>query len=75
MKINIVVLFLMLFSGCAANIKDVDISQAEPDCARQCTAIYSSCVSGGNTIGVPYALQSACKESFKKCIQTCPNKK
>jgi hypothetical protein len=66
-------LFFVL-PGCTASIKDVDISQADPDCARECTKAYSSCVSV-TAIGVPYTLRSACKESFEKCIQTCPAKK
>ena len=75
MKSLIVVSLLVALSGCTASIKDIDISKAEPNCARRCTTTYSACVSGGNTIGVPYALQSACKESFAKCIQTCPDRK
>jgi len=66
-------LFIVL-PGCTASIKDVDISQADPDCARECTKAYSSCVSV-TAIGVPYTLRTACKESFEKCIQTCPVKK
>jgi uncharacterized protein YgiB involved in biofilm formation len=65
-------LFLALL-GCTASIKNVDISQAEPNCARQCTTAYSSCVSQ-TAIGVPYSLMSACKDSFEKCIETCPSK-
>ena len=69
-----VIYLLSLFSGCTASIKDVDISNADQECARQCTANYSSCVSV-TSIGVPYTLRSACKESFEKCIQTCPGRK
>jgi hypothetical protein len=74
MKYLIIASLFLALSGCTASIKDVDISQAEPDCARQCTTVYSSCVSV-TAIGVPYTLRSACKESFEKCIQTCPSKK
>ncbi len=74
MKYLIIALLLLAFSGCTASIKDVDVSQAEPDCARECTTTYSLCVSR-TAIGVPYSLLSACKESFEKCIQTCPSKK
>jgi hypothetical protein len=74
MKTLLVVAMFLVLAGCTASIKNVDISQADPDCARQCTIAYSSCVSGTD-VGVPYAKQSACKESFEKCIQTCPIKK
>jgi hypothetical protein len=74
MKYLIISLSFLSLLGCTASIKDVDISKAETNCARQCTTTYSSCVSV-TAIGVPYSLQSACKESFEKCIQTCPNKK
>ena len=69
-----VIAALLVLSGCTASIKDIDISNADPDCARQCTITYSSCVSVP-AIGVPYTLRSACKESYEKCIQTCPIKK
>lgn len=62
-----------IFVSCTASIKDIDISQKDPDCARQCTINYSSCVSVP-AIGVPHTLRAACKESFEKCIQTCPGK-
>jgi hypothetical protein len=63
----------MSLSGCTASIKDVDISQTDQDCARECTKAYSSCVSV-TAIGVPYTLRAACKESFEQCIKTCPPK-
>jgi hypothetical protein len=74
MKCFVIASFFLVLPGCTASIKNIDISQADPDCARQCTVTYSSCVSV-TAIGVPYTLRSACKESFEKCIQTCPNKK
>jgi hypothetical protein len=75
MKCFVIASLFLVLPGCTASIKDVDISQADPDCVRQCTETYSSCVSV-TAIGVPYTLRSACKEAFEKCIQTCPpNKK
>jgi hypothetical protein len=74
MKCFVIASLFWVLLGCTASIKDIDIRQADPDCARQCTMAYSSCVSV-TSIGVPYTLRSACKESFEKCIQTCPNKK
>jgi len=74
MKFFVIASLFLVLSGCTASIKDIDISQTDPDCARQCTMAYSSCVSV-TAIGVPYTLRSACKESFEKCVQTCPIKK
>jgi len=74
MKYLIIASLFLALSGCTASIKDDDISQAEPDCERQCTTAYSSCLSRP-AVGVPYQLGGPCKESLEKCIQTCPSKK
>jgi hypothetical protein len=63
-----------LLAGCAYSIKDIDVSKAEPTCARQCTASYSSCVSAGNQIGSKWETLRACREAYAACIQTCPAK-
>jgi len=60
--------------GCAYSIKDIDVSKIEPNCARQCTTIYSSCVSGGNQVGFKTETLRACKEGYEACINTCPAK-
>ena len=38
-------------SGCAYSIKDIDVSDLEPSCVRECSTSYSSCVSQGNQVG------------------------
>lgn len=63
-----------LVAGCAYSIKDVDVSKAEPSCARQCSGTYSACVSGGNQVGFKTETLRACKEAFEVCIKTCPMK-
>lgn len=65
---------LTLLAGCAYSIKDVDVSKVEPTCARECTATYSSCVSGGNQVGFKAEKLRACKEGYEACIKTCPAK-
>jgi hypothetical protein len=63
-----------LLAGCAYSISDIDISNSEPGCVRQCSTAYSSCVSGGNTIGFKTETLRACQESYKVCVKTCPVK-
>jgi hypothetical protein len=67
-------LALSTITGCAYSIKDIDVTKADPTCARQCTATYSSCVSGGNQVGFKTETLRACREAFAACVQTCPVK-
>lgn len=60
--------------GCASSIKDIDISAAEPACVRQCSMAYSSCSSGGPSVGFKTETLRACKESYEVCVATCPRK-
>lgn len=48
MKLLLLTIALTLLAGCAYSIKDIDVSKVESTCARECTATYSSCVSGGS---------------------------
>jgi hypothetical protein len=63
---------LMSGAGCAYSIKDVDISRVQPDCARQCTVTYSSCIQTGPIIGSKMETLRACHDAYAVCIQTCP---
>jgi len=63
-----------IFFGCAYSISDIDVSKTEPNCVRQCTETYSSCVSGGNQVGFKTETLRACKEAYSVCIKTCPPK-
>ena len=65
---------LALLSGCAYSIKDIDVSNSEPERVRQCTASYSSCVSQGNQIGFKTETLRACQEAYSICVNTCPAK-
>ena len=67
-------LVLILLTGCAYSIADIDISKTEPKCARECSITYSSCVSGGNQVGFKTETLRACREAYVVCIQTCPTK-
>jgi hypothetical protein len=42
---------VLLQVGCAATTADIDVSNKEPVCARQCTTSFSQCI--GNAIGMP----------------------
>jgi hypothetical protein len=66
--------FTVLLSGCAYSINDIDVTKTDPICTRQCTATYSSCVSGGNQVGFKTETLRACREAFAACVQTCPAK-
>jgi len=65
---------VLLSSGCAYSIKEVDVSKAEPSCVKECSVSYSSCVSQGNQIGFKTETLRACKEAFEICVATCPLK-
>lgn len=70
-----VVLFMSVsFTGCAYSISDIDVSNSEPSCVRECTQTYSSCVSAGNQIGFKTETLRACRESYSVCVRTCPPK-
>lgn len=70
-------LLLIGLSGCAsgADIADVDLSNREPGCARQCLATYSECAGNASmargTVNTGSIL-SACKASLRACGTTCP---
>jgi hypothetical protein len=61
-------------SGCAYSISEIDVSNVDPVCARECTKTYSECVSGGNQVGFKTETLRACKEAYEACIETCPAK-
>ena len=77
MKKLIFLLVMAIFvSGCVtrANIKDIDVSKVESNCARECTKSYSQCISRGSFNVYSSTLFEACKESYQVCIETCPSK-
>lgn len=75
MKIGVLVFGVAaLLSGCSYSIKDIDVSNSEPACVRQCTVSYSSCVSQGNQVGFKTETLRACREAYLICAKTCPAK-
>jgi len=70
--IGLILVITGWLAGCAYSISEIDVSKSEPSCVRQCTSIYSSCVSGGNQVGFKTETLRACQESYKVCVQTCP---
>ena len=65
---------VILLSGCAYSIRDVDVSNKSPECVRECAKSYSSCVSAGNQVGFKTETLRACKEAYEVCIETCSTK-
>lgn len=63
-----------MLTGCAYSITDIDISKAQPACARECTEAYSQCASGGPAVGFKTETLRACRDSYSVCISTCPGK-
>ena len=59
-------------AGCAYSIKDINVNNINPECVRECSKNYSSCISQGNQVGFKTETLRACKESYQVCIQTCP---
>jgi hypothetical protein len=63
---------ITLVAGCAYSIKDVDVSDLDPTCVRECSTSYSSCVSQGNQVGFKTETLRACQDSYVVCTNTCP---
>jgi len=68
-------LFAVSLLGCSYSIKDIDVSNFESSCVRECSTTYSSCVSQGNQVGFKTETLRACRESYNVCVNTCPAKK
>lgn len=59
-------------SACSSyRIDDIDLTHKEQTCARECTAMYSSCVSEG---GKKAEILRACRDAYSACVSTCPAK-
>lgn len=67
-----IAVLVALLAGCASSIEDIDTSKAQPECVRQCTAPYSSCVSGGPAVGFKTETLRACRDAYSVCVKTCP---
>ena len=74
MKFVVTLLSLIFLSGCAYSIKDINVSNLESSCVRECSKSYSSCVSQGNQVGFKTETLRACQESYIICTNTCPLK-
>lgn len=64
----------MLVSACSYSIKDIDISNKNSKCVRECSKTYSYSISQGNQVGFKTETLRAAKEAYTICIETCPNK-
>jgi hypothetical protein len=63
---------VLSLNGCAYSIKEVDTSRVTPECVRQCSTTYSSCVSGGNQVGFKTETLRACRDAYEICVNSCP---
>ena len=68
-------LSLLLFGtmgivGCTS-IDTAEFKGKNQDCVRQCTGVYSSCMSGAMGL----IAQSGCSSGFKGCANSCPDRK
>lgn len=73
MKLAVALCFATFaLGGCAPlpKINEVDTSKAQPDCVRQCTGQYSSCMP---PVLEP-AVYRACHDAYQVCVNTCPAK-
>lgn len=70
--IAVLLILIVVTGGCSYSIKEVDTSRSSPDCVRQCSSIYSSCVSGGNQVGFKTETLRACRDAYEICIKSCP---
>lgn len=74
----IAALMVGVLAGCASptggKLDDVDLSHAQPACARECLAVYSTCAGhAANALGIQVSnVLDACKASLKSCGDACP---
>jgi len=73
-SIYVICLMPIILAGCAYSISDIDVSNFDPSCVRECSSTYSSCVSGGPQIGAKTETLRACREAYNVCVNTCPSK-
>jgi hypothetical protein len=67
-----ILLLAALSTGCAYSIRDIETSNKDSGCVRECSTSYSSCVSSGNQIGFKTETLRACRDSYAVCISSCP---
>ena len=63
-------LAIVAMTGCVRSISDIDTSKKNQACVRDCSGVYSRCLSGAFGI----AAQNGCGEGFKVCSNACPDK-
>lgn len=63
-----IVSVVILFSGCARSIADIDISHADKGCVRQCTTAYSGSVSQPFLSAMS---MNRAADSYEVCVKTC----
>lgn len=74
MKRVLVVGCVLVLSGCAGSIKEIDVSGYAPSCVRECSIAYSQCAAGGQVVGSKAETLNACRDAYAICASTCPPK-
>lgn len=62
---------ILLLSGCARSIADINTSNADKSCVRQCTMAYSSSISGPFVSAMS---MNRAADSYEVCVKTCTDK-
>jgi hypothetical protein len=68
--LSLSILGLVALAGCTS-IDTEQFKSKNQDCVRQCTGVYSSCMSGAMGL----IAQSGCSSGFKGCANSCPDRK
>ncbi|MBF0342558.1 MAG: hypothetical protein HQL95_16570 [Magnetococcales bacterium] len=73
LRFILIFLPMAMLSGCYS-IRDIDTRRIEPNCVRECTVSYSTCINGGPTFGFKTEILKACQDAFVVCTGTCPSR-
>ena len=63
----IISILIILLSGCSYPITDINVSNKDKNCVRECSESYSSCVK----VGITSNILKSCRESYLVCTNTC----
>jgi hypothetical protein len=64
----------MCLAGCAHWFDRTDVSDKEPNCARECDANYSACTARGPANTAPAMTPPMCSGAYATCMRRCPAK-
>lgn len=73
-KLIVGICILFSFVGCSYSISEINVSDKDASCVRECSKTYSYSISQGNQIGFKTETLRAAKEAYVICTSTCPLK-